>query len=272
MFDQRRGAPEGTARGRHAIMSERHSLGPRHRSERPAKPRGWLERCCTSRCTPLLLQSGPEHWRLDDASEESRPRRYRALFPSPSADDAVADVVEQCGVPLLAFSSGDLLEEAGAVPATHAREWALGTVRAAVGSRDDQVGRVTGEKNGQRRPVEEPAPSPGLFPLEYTAPVLAEPRLHRAIHRFKESAAAADRGEMWFLEGDDILVTAMISSAEGASGMATHSWAYGHLVRGARAGTAGLVPLGYLAVPTRQGAMEGTPSPRARSPIHSFGE
>lgn len=253
-------------------MSEHHSLGSRHHRERPAKPRGWLERCCTSRCTPLLLQSGPEHWRLDDASEESRPRRYRALFPSPSADDAVADVVEQCGVPLLAFSSGDLLEEAGAVPATHAREWALGTVRAAVGSRDDQVGRITGEKSGPSRPDEEPAPSAGLFPLEYTAPVLAEPRLHRAIHRFKESAAAADRGELWFLEGDDVLVTAMLSSAEGGSGMATHSWAYGHLVRGARAGAAGLVPLAYLAVPTRQGAIEGTPSPRARSPIHSFDE
>jgi hypothetical protein len=255
-------------------MSDRHeSPGATH--QRPGRPRGWLERCCSSRCTSLRFQTDPKHWRLDD--EELPARKYRALFPSPSADreagDDVARVVEQCGVPLLAFSSGDLLEETSTVPAAHVQRWAIGTVRAKVGSCDDRGGQSTGEKHGRSRPDDEAAPSVGLFPLEYTAPVLAEPRLHRAIHRFKQSAAAEDRGELWFLEGDSILVTAMLPSTEDASGRATNSWAYGHVVRGAREGAAGLVPLAYLALPTRQGAMDALPSPsRSPSPVHNFAE
>ena len=252
-------------------MSRTNGLG--EHNARPAKARGWLERCCTtrrlSRPESLMLQ-------LDD-SEEARPQRYRALFPSPSAtggrSDAVADVVRQCGVPLLAFASGDLLEETGAVPAEHAQKWALGTVLAPAGSRDDQIGQSPGEKQGRSRQDVDSTPSVGIFPLEYTAPVIAEPQLHRAIHRFKQSAAAADRGELWFLEGDDILVTAMLLPTEGKSGRKSNSWAYGHLVRGARAGAAGLVPLAYLAVPTRQGAIEAVPSPRrSRTPTHGFGQ
>lgn len=255
-------------------MSGRESPRQHQQSERP-RARGWLERCCSSRCTSLRFQTDPEHWRLDD--EELRARRYRALFPSPCVDgEAAGDVaraIEQCGVPLLAFSSGDLLEETGTVPATHVQKWAIGSVRAKAGSRDDRVAQITSTKHGRSQQGEETVPSVGLFPLEYTAPVLAEPRLHRAIHRFKQSAAAEDRGELWFLEGDSILVTAMLSPAENAAGRTTNSWAYGHVVRGAREGAAGLVPLAYLALPTRQGAMDAAPSPsRSPSSVDIFAE
>lgn len=254
-------------------MSDQEDLGEDLGEEqhRP-QARGWLQRCCSSRCSSHL--SGPENWSaatLDDGSDESHGVRYRALFPSPNVDAEdggdVARVVDQCGMSLLPFCSGDLLEETGTVPPALAQTWALGIVRATAGSRDDQNKDFADDNSSLCGAGDETAPSTGIFPLEYAAPVLAEPRLYRAIHRFKQTAAAAERGELWFLEGDDILVTAMVlpPATEGVTKRATNSWAYGHLVKGARAGAAGLLPLAYLAVPTRKGARSSTAAPSRAS-------
>ena len=268
-----------------AVQPAAAPVQPPVQRRRPAS-RGWLERCCSSRCTP-----GPVgKWAtMDDmlqaAASADEPRgsggpssrgggtqRYRALFSSPrgagvEAESDTDDVARRCGLPLLTFRCGDLLEETGSVPAAFAQDWALGTCIAKAGSRDDDDDESAGA-GSRRRGGEEPAAA-GLFPLQYAAPVLAEPRLHRAIHRFKQSAAAADRGELWFEQGENILVTAMAADdadSQGANALPGGSWAYGHLVKGARSGAAGLLPLAYLAAPTRRGAMDAAPSPQGHSP------
>jgi hypothetical protein len=59
-------------------------------------------------------------------------------------------------------------------------------------------------------------PTLGLFPLAFTAPVLPEAVACRAVHRFEE--ADASRGELWFEQGERLLLSAIgRGSAAGAS-------------------------------------------------------
>ena len=245
---------------------------------------GWLRRCCISRCTPLHAAPVGKWAEMDDLLDATidddddtmlddiSGKRYRALWcPSPgsgdAADEVAVDAAAESGLPLLAFSCGDLLAAAGGVPAALAEDWAVGYVQAKAGSRDDRE---------EQRDIAEDA-TVGLFPLEFTAPVLVEPLAHRAIHRFKQTAAAAERAELWFLEGDNILVTAMQPTRPTDGSRSTTGgcgWAYGHVLKGARSGKAGLLPLEYLAQPTRRGAMQAAPSPAPSSPtspLHGSG-
>ena len=162
----------------------------------PPAPASWLQRCCLSRCATRR----PDWSTLQDPigeSVECEPaasltgRRYRALFPSPSEAER-----EGSELPLLAFGSGDLLAEATPTPAALREGWAVGHVVAACGLPDTDPDAT--ERDAPLGPL-------GVFPLAFCARV-ARPALRRATHPFLEQAAAADRGELWFCEGESVMV------------------------------------------------------------------
>ena len=161
----------------------------------PPAPASWLQRCCLSRCATRR----PDWSTLQDPIGESvecaarglTGRRYRALFPSPTEAER-----EGSEPPLLAFGSGDLLAEATPTPAALREGWAVGHVVAACGVPDTDPDAT--EPDAPLGPL-------GMFPQAFCARV-ARPALRRATHPFLEQAAAADRGELWFCEGESVMV------------------------------------------------------------------